>query len=64
MPSVQQLLAAEQDPGANLPQTSKEYDFERLEEGRQRLKSDEKIRRCLQLRKVRCLLHCRRYSPR
>ena len=32
------LLAAEQDPGANLPQTSKEYDFERLEEGRQRLK--------------------------
>ena len=35
--SVQQLLAAEQDP-ANLPQTSKEYDFERLEEGRQRLK--------------------------
>ena len=38
VPSVQQLLAAEQDPGANLPQTSKEYDFERLEEGRQRLK--------------------------
>ena len=29
----------EQDPGANLPQTSKEYDFERLEEGRQRLKN-------------------------
>ena len=39
VPSVQQLLAAEQDPGANLPQTSKEYDFERLEEGRQRLMS-------------------------
>lgn len=38
VPSVQQLLAAEQDPGANLPQTSKEYDFERLEEGRQQLK--------------------------
>ena len=38
VPSVQQLLAEKNDPGANLPQTSKEYDFERLEEGRELLK--------------------------
>ncbi len=63
VPSVQQLLAAEQDPGANLPQTSKEYDFEQLEEGRQRLKKRREIRRCLQLRKVRCLLHCGGIHP-
>lgn len=44
VPSVQQLLAAKQDPGANLPPAPEEYDFERLEEGRAKLRRRQESR--------------------